>query len=266
MPTSNPPSYNPTRRQTRSSTRKQFSNAPTPASTSKPPYLDPVSSLTLSLPIQARLRTTSQTILLRKQTWLKNNSSTLSLPSGTTHNPIPATLIFAQSQAGTAVCISPNGVLLTCAHCIAETAKDFDPATEHWLLFANGELVCAKAVAWDPKRDLALLLITEACEGSTTFPFVPIASTPPKPNSQLFCIGHPGSEDLETSTPNTPTNYDTLVVSTGTFRGLAAGQDVQDNSEIGALKHSCWTYWGHSGAPLVQRKGGRVGGIAFELG
>ena len=47
------------------------------------------------------------------------------------------------------------------------------------------------------------------------------------------------------------TNFDVLHVSDGRFRGLAAGQDVQDNSEIGALMHDCWTYWGHSGAPLI---------------
>lgn len=51
-----------------------------------------------------------------------------------------------------------------------------------------------------------------------------------------------------------------MHVSGGRFRGYAEGQDRLDNGEIGALMHDCWTYWGHSGAPLVEwRKGGLVG-------
>ena len=26
---------------------------------------------------------------------------------------------------------------------------------------------------------------------------------------------------------------------------------LQDNSDIGALIHDCWTYWGHSGGPII---------------
>ena len=79
--------------------------------------------------------------------------------------------------------------------------------------------------------------------------------------AKLVCIGHPGSEDLEASESGIKTGYDVLHVSTGAFRGLAEGQDVQDNSEIGALKHDCWTYWGHSGAPLVDRRTGNLIGL-----
>lgn len=34
-----------------------------------------------------------------------------------------------------------------------------------------------------------------------------------------------------------------------------------DNAEIGALMHDCWTYWGHSGAPLVDAKAGGLVGL-----
>jgi V8-like Glu-specific endopeptidase len=41
---------------------------------------------------------------------------------------------------------------------------------------------------------------------------------------------------------------------------MAPGADPQDNAEIGALMHDAWTYWGHSGAPLVaEGDGGLVG-------
>jgi hypothetical protein len=37
--------------------------------------------------------------------------------------------------------------------------------------------------------------------------------------------------------------------------------DPQDNSEIGTLKHDAWTYWGHSGAPLLRRVDGSLLGL-----
>ncbi|KAK6207744.1 AT hook domain-containing protein [Colletotrichum tabaci] len=203
-----------------------------------------------------------------------------------------ATLVFAQEEAGTAVCISPDGLLLTCAHCLAETADAFNPSRSHWLLFASCQVVEARALAWDARRDLALLRIvasqppppsstpssTPSSSSRTTksktittatpeepppaFPFITPSPNPPPLKARLVCVGHPGSEDLEAATPGASTGYDVLHLSTGTFRGLAGGgQDPQDNSEIGALMHTCWTYWGHSGAPLVDRRTGTLVGL-----
>jgi len=191
-----------------------------------------------------------------------------------------ATLVFAQHEAGTAVCIAASGLVLTCAHCVAEFAEEYAEAKPLWLLFSSGQVVRAQCVAWDEKRDLALLRITAASrlaehvDGSPhmLFPFVDIASQPPllasgnKKGTPLVCIGHPGSEDLEAlPTPDSDepilTGYDVLHVSRGYYHGLASNQDVQDNSEIGALQHDCWTYWGHSGAPLIDTKSGKVVGL-----
>jgi len=152
------------------------------------------------------------------------------------------------------------------------------------LLFASGQIVQAKIVQWDEERDLALLRIVGAQEppnisnpstvapghprsspltappGHFAFSCTSISPSPPKSNARLLCIGHPGSEDLETSLLGVETGYDVLHISNGRFRGYAKGQDRQDNSEIGALMHDCWTYWGHSGAPLVGvESGGLVG-------
>jgi len=77
----------------------------------------------------------------------------------------------------------------------------------------------------------------------------------------LTCIGHPGSVDLETSKADVKTGYDVLHVSEGLFRGYAPDQDLHVNSDIGALMHGCRTYWGHNGAPLVERKTGRLVGL-----
>ncbi|KAK2779282.1 at hook domain-containing protein family protein [Colletotrichum kahawae] len=183
---------------------------------------------------------------------------------------VMATLVFAQEEAGTAVCITLDGLLLTCSHCIAETADDFDATQSHWLLFTSGQVVEAKPLAWDARRDLALLKIVAAQEPPSTspispatskFPFITTAVSAPPLKSRLICVGHPGSEDFEASEPGVKTGYDVLHLSTGTFRGCAEGQDVQDNSEIGGLMHTCWTYWGHSGAPLIDRKSGKLIGL-----
>jgi hypothetical protein len=194
-----------------------------------------------------------------------------------------ATLVFAQHEAGTAICISASGLVLTCAHCVAESPEEYAAATPTWLLFSSGQVVRAQCVAWDQKRDLALLRITAAdrlvpdyADASSTFPappmlfpFANIASETPlfapgdKQTTRLVCIGHPGSEDLEAADSSQPvlTDYDVLHVSRGYYHGLVSDQDVQDNSEIGALQHDCWTYWGHSGAPLIDAKSGEVVGL-----
>nr|RBQ94866.1 hypothetical protein FVER53263_10290 [Fusarium verticillioides] len=165
------------------------------------------------------------------------------------------------SEAGTAVCISPDGVLLTCAHCVAEEPSELTAHTSYVLLSSHGKVVSAKVVAWDPIRDLALLQIDKAERLRRPFPCARVATSPPKFSTELLCIGHPGSEDLEAEHSGVKTEYDTLVLTEGTFRGLDKDQDPQDNSDIGALKHSCWTYWGHSGAGLFDRKTGALVGV-----
>ncbi|KAF5645769.1 dimethylaniline monooxygenase [Fusarium sp. NRRL 25303] len=206
--------------------------------------------------------------LISKRNWL--NSHTIPIPrdafrtfisSPKGYHTLDATFVFAQSEAGTAVCISPDGILLTCAHCVAEEPSELTANTSFVLLSSTGNVVAAKVVAWDPIRDLALLQIDKTELFRRPFPFARIATSPPKFNTKLLCIGHPGSEDLEAERSGVKTEYDTLVLTEGTFRGLDKDQDPQDNSEIGALKHSCWTYWGHSGAGLFDRETGALVGV-----
>ncbi|KAJ4321342.1 hypothetical protein N0V84_005372 [Fusarium piperis] len=255
-------------RQTRSSTRRQQLTPPTTnpehvpdTSSGKPPIECLSSVLTHSTRVLRNQRDPVEV----KRTWL--SSHTVPLPqdrSGTATyplNPVDATFVFAQEQAGTAVCISPDGVLLTCSHCIAESASELSQNPIHMLLSSKGAIVSAHVMAWDPTRDLALLMITEAELPHRPFPHVRLAAGPAKAHARLICVGHPGSEDLEAERRGVPTEYDTLVLSEGKFHGLAAGQDPQDNSDVGALKHSCWTYWGHSGAGLFDRRTGTLLGL-----
>ncbi|EWC47911.1 hypothetical protein DRE_02793 [Drechslerella stenobrocha 248] len=206
------------------------------------------------------------TLLQRKQRLLRLQSKTHT-SDAIAQIALAATLVFAQEEAGTAVCISPTGLLLTCAHCVAESPADYSPNERKYLLFASGRAVSATCIAYDAKRDLALLRIAAAQQQqqqrqqTAAFASVPISADPPRASARLICVGHPGSEDLEAAAPGQKTGYDVLHVSFGRYRGIADGADVQDNSEIGALMHDCWTYWGHSGAPLCLAggSGGLVG-------
>ncbi|KAF8445259.1 trypsin-like cysteine/serine peptidase domain-containing protein [Terfezia claveryi] len=215
-------------------------------------------------------------ILHRKQNWLRTHIINIPLHkyAPSVIHAVEATLVFAQEEGGTAVCISQDGLLLTCSHCVAETEEEFTSSKVKWLLFASGQVVKAECVSWDPKRDLALLRIVAgqrhhqsstaigfSTQHSFTFPSITLSPTSPLTKTLLLCIGHPGSEDLECDTPGHKTNYDVLHVSKGAFHGYAVNQDPHDNSEIGALMHDCWTYWGHSGAPLVERDTGNLVGL-----
>ncbi|KAG5798055.1 hypothetical protein H9Q69_002929 [Fusarium xylarioides] len=256
-------------RQTRSSTRAISSttassrNDQTADDSSQKPKIETISSLS-----SLGLSEEDYDALISKRNWLTSHTipiprdafrTFISSPEG--YHTLSATFVFAQSEAGTAVCISPDGVLLTCAHCVAEEHSELIDHTSYVFLSSTGNAVTAKVVAWDPIRDLALLQIDKAERFRRPFPFARIATSPPKFNTELLCIGHPGSEDLEAERSGVKTEYDTLVLTEGNFRGLDGNQDPQDNSEIGALKHSCWTYWGHSGAGLFDRKTGALVGV-----
>ena len=49
-------------------------------------------------------------------------------------NALNATLIFAQYEAGTAVCVSPEGWVLTCSHCFDDDEEEYEAAEKRrWL-------------------------------------------------------------------------------------------------------------------------------------
>jgi hypothetical protein len=214
--------------------------------------------------------TTPQLKLLRKkQRRLEADASyTFDSLRNETHltNALKATLIFAQYEAGTAVCIDAKGSVLTCSHCFGENEKEWMANRHKWLLFFTGLAVQVECQVWDRKRDLALCQIialeTSNCKDGEypIFPFVPLSSQPPATTTSIVCFGQPGSDDLE-STYARRTNYNLVEVSRGAIRGLVPGADPQDNLELGTLKHDAWTYWGHSGAPLLREMDGTLVGL-----
>lgn len=74
------------------------------------------------------------TLLRQKQSKLaKNASSTLSLLTGEhIRNALNATLIFARYEAGTAVCVSPEGWVLTCSRCFGDDEEYKTAEKRRW--------------------------------------------------------------------------------------------------------------------------------------
>ncbi|EEQ34402.1 hypothetical protein McanMca71_002606 [Microsporum canis] len=232
------------------------------------------------IPVGSRLpglTPTEQKLLRQKQQRLAKDKASLGQEAkgcadgGTlsVYNGLESTLIFSQYEAGTAVCINADGWMLTCAHCFGDTEEELQKSNKRrWLLFYTGLAVQAECIVWDAKRDLALLKIiameSNACrkeEGIIcSFPFVRLALRRPTVKTPIICIGQPGMDDLESSTP-VKNKFDFVELSSGKFRGMVAGGDWQDNSEIGQMKHDAWTYWGHSGAPLLAEADGTLIGL-----
>ncbi|KAK5994528.1 hypothetical protein PT974_05006 [Cladobotryum mycophilum] len=159
----------------------------------------------------------SHRTLLQKRSWLQthtiNTSQLLPTRSSASSAPpppvlphiTPSTLLFAQEEAGSAVCISPNGLILSCAHCVAESPNELSWAKPHWLLFSNGRLVSAQLLAWDPKRDLSLLFITRSsAPDSAPFPHTPLSSSAPKPNTPSSASATPAPSISNRQTPTPP--------------------------------------------------------------
>ena len=166
------------------------------------------------------------------------------------------------------MCVHPAGWLLTCAHCFGDDEKEYEEAEKRrWLLFYTGEAVLVECRVWDVKRDLALLKLiaiestTSATSGSVPeFRFLNLDEGTPRVGLKVLCIGQPGRDDLEAA-GNRKTKYNLIEVSKGRLRGMVKGQNPQDNGEIGSLMHDAWTYWGHSGAPLISAEEGSLVGL-----
>ncbi|KAF7344280.1 hypothetical protein MVEN_01719400 [Mycena venus] len=237
-------------------------------SVSSPTVTTPVAVLQIIKPGSRLpgLKSSELTLLREKQRKLKAQAlSTLeSLPNDSPQmrTALEASLIFAQEEAGSAVCVDPAGWVLTCAHCIGETEEEYRQSPTRWLLFYTGIAVRVECRAWDVRRDLALLKITavESAAPIPSFPFLRPSPQAPAKSTPIVCIGQPGQDDLESSSARR-TNYPFIFVSEGAFRGMVRGADPHDNTEIGTLKHDAWTYWGHSGAPLIHAAEGTLIGL-----
>ncbi|PKN56060.1 MAG: hypothetical protein CVU56_18200 [Deltaproteobacteria bacterium HGW-Deltaproteobacteria-14] len=143
---------------------------------------------------------------------------------------------------GSGVNLAPEGLVLTNAH----VAKDVGAA--YTVLFPDGRTFPGRAVAIDHELDLALVALT----GAAGLPVAPVSRRAPRVGDFVAAIGQPG-----TSTPDgQPTGYQRFHVSTGKIRGFL--DDPLGDQSLGRTKHDAWTYWGHSGSPLFDRRGAIV--------
>lgn len=212
---------------------------------------------------------TSLSLLREKQDRLKATKSAIEdavPPDPRLRQALASTLIFAHYEAGTAVCVDSSGWILTCSHCFGESKEEFQKNKHKWALFYTGQAVLMRCEVWDPKRDLALARVvaieseTIDSDASPVFAAVRLSPNQPPGRAKIICLGQPGRDDLQ-STSARKTTYDLIEVSSGVLRGVVEGADPQDNSDIGTQKHDAWTYWGHSGAPLVMRSDGTLVGL-----
>lgn len=125
-------------------------------------------------------------LLRKKQRQLLSNApATLSCLLSRKHlrAALEASLIFAQYEAGTAVCIDAAGWVLTCSHCFGDTEEEWRAKKRKWLLFYTGLAVQVECRVWD--CDLALLKIIAVESGASqktaipVFSFVSLSSSAP---------------------------------------------------------------------------------------
>jgi len=179
-----------------------------------------------------------------------------------------ATVHFVQSAGGTGVHVG-NGFVLTCAHVVSLEDDDEDEIPNrrgrvNFIMFPTTQrvyaCVCIRVLeSGDGRRDVALLQIVNE-EDSNFISKLPFAvlrdeDNGVKLNESLFCVGNPSDINLETSRPDAKNEFDPPVwhTSLGSYKG------VTRKKGLGEIMHTCWTYWGHSGAPLFDHRGLIVG-------
>lgn len=160
------------------------------------------------------------------------------------------------------------------------------------IMFASGRTFLATCSAVeetvDGSVDTACLTLGAEIWDTTSEPlyFAQIASAPVKFGEKLFCIGNPSQIDLESQSKGKISfEPPTFHISVGACKGYLPQKIHEQREKLrqrgrpptrGELKqvaeakpacadagtylqHTCWTYWGHSGAPLFDEHGAVTG-------
>ena len=160
--------------------------------------------------------------------------------------------------------------ILTCSH--ATPPFEEEESKESLYIFPNGDLVKTLTIEKDEKLDLALLKIIEIYENERYFKieeipekkfiYSKIKVTPKKENEKvgekIFCIGNPCFAMYDDYGKFEKNKYKPFWVTFGKIKGYI-GDAIYCKKELGPLIHNCWTYWGHSGAPIFNKYGEIVG-------
>jgi len=174
-----------------------------------------------------------------------------------------ASVNMAPSGSGVVVLRNARRVLvLTCAHCVPRC----DVGALNVVVAADGSVATSVCVAVDEVADVALLEMS--VKPDSILEVLPVADLAAAdfaaslPRNVLVC-GNPVSPGRSGH------RYLPFQFSTGTAEQVAKG-DIDPavpnrgfgyGAELGGLKHNAWTFWGHSGSPLVDTASGEVVGI-----
>lgn len=141
---------------------------------------------------------------------------------------------------GSGVNLAAGGLVLTAAHVVDEVGRVVT------VRFPDGRSFRGVCVRLDDRLDLALVELT----GGRGLPVARLAREAPEAGDDVAIVGQPGKR-----TPDgEATGYLPWHVSTGEIRGFRRG-DRTGEQHLGRAKHDAWTYWGHSGSPLFDRRG-----------
>jgi len=189
---------------------------------------------------------------------------------------------LVQAEAGSAVLVGPDAVL-TCAHCVCAEGDPEDDDEEaggaggggaaaaappppparvgraKLVLLAGGGVLVAECVAADERADLALLRVV--ARAGPAAPWVAPRAAPPRARERVACVGNPSEFDLERGAGRRIAFAPPVFhVSEGECRGETDPARRAALRGLGGLRHTAWTYWGHSGAPLLDAEG-RLAGL-----
>ena len=153
----------------------------------------------------------------------------------------PASVRIAMGGSG--VNLHPDGLILTAAHVPDWLGRQTS------VLFPNGERYQALCTHIDTKLDLAILTLV----GAKDLPIAKLAPRAATTGDFVAIIGQPGRSTPEGGL----TGYQPFHVSTGVVRGYLP--NLLGGQSLGKMKHDAWTYWGHSGSPLFDRRGDVIG-------
>lgn len=138
---------------------------------------------------------------------------------------------------GSGVVVSPRGHVLTAFHVV-----DSDPNGSFRVTFGDGERFDARVIAYSRRDDLALLALPDP--DVHEYPHVSLASQEPEVGDVVVVIGNPGKKS------GRPGFY------TSTGQVLWYGPR---RGSLGDMAYDAWTYWGHSGGPVLNEAGQVVG-------
>ena len=125
------------------------------------------------------------------------------------------------------------------------------------VITARGDVRGAECVAADETRDLAILRLLDSIPAGLT-----ATRVAPRGGDgvgvRVIAVGNPHDRDLEAPAGSAPraTGFAPFWVSVGEVVDVAK---TPTRRGLGRLKHACWTYWGHSGCPIVDERGELVG-------